>query len=104
MTCVEVAVWSDDACSKQIVEFDLPISVCDRHDFFLKAVNDYLVDKEYIEDQHENFLTNLELSEVKSITTSRDVMYDCYMIDKHTNECTHVYSGHKKMQISSRSI
>lgn len=55
MSCIEVTVWSDDDCSKQIVEFDLPISVCDRHDFFLKAVNDYLVDKEYIEDQHDNF-------------------------------------------------
>ncbi|MCW2478066.1 hypothetical protein [Candidatus Symbiopectobacterium sp. NZEC135] len=94
MPCVEVAVWSESevACSKQIVEFDFPIFVCDKHELFLKAVNYYLVDKEYIEDRPDDFLNNLELSEVKSITTSRDVIYECYIFDESTNEYTHIHS------------
>lgn len=101
---VEIAVWSDSDCTRQIVEFELPVSVCNRLDGFLSSVNDFLVDKEYIKGNHSNFLTNLELSPVIAITASQEIVCDYYKVDPETKKLEKVISRPKSMLISSRKL
>lgn len=48
LNLVEIAVWRDRECTHQIVDFDLPTTVCDRLDNFLSEVNSFLVDGDYV--------------------------------------------------------
>ncbi|EOL9342718.1 hypothetical protein NEN30_19590 [Escherichia coli] len=99
---VEISVWRDRECSNQIVEFDLPDSVCNQADIFLSEVNHFLIDNEYIENSHPNFLTNLEFSEVLAITCSKEIICDHYKVDGETKELEKVISRSRTMIICAR--
>lgn len=101
---VEVAVWSDRERTRQIVEFNLPVSVCERLDSFLSSVNGFLVENDYIKDIDSNFLTNLEFSSVTAITASQEIVCDHYKVDRNTKELEKVISRPKSMLISSREL
>ncbi|EGJ4966456.1 hypothetical protein INB76_000444 [Escherichia coli] len=100
---VEISVWRDRECSSQIVEFDLPDSVCNNADAFLSEVNSFLIDNEFIENIHPNFLTNLEFSEVLAIISSKDIICDHYKVDRETKELEKVISRSRKMIICARN-
>ncbi|MEQ9967914.1 hypothetical protein ABRP72_01830 [Pectobacterium carotovorum] len=99
---VEIAVWRDRECSHQIVEFDFPNSVCNQADTFLSEVNHFLIDNEYIENIHPNFLTNLEFSEVQAITCSKEIICDHYKVDRETKELEKIISRPRTMLICAR--
>lgn len=101
---VEIAVWSDRECTKQIVEFDLPETVCEKLDLFLSSINDYLIDCEWIEDIDSHPLTNLEFSPVTVITASKEVICDHYSVNRETKELEKVLSRPKSMIIYTRKI
>ncbi|HIH4763185.1 hypothetical protein ACUTRI_19950 [Serratia sp. TSA_130.2] len=99
---VEISVWRDRECSNQIVEFDLPDSVCNNADTFLSEVNNFLIDNEFIENIHPSFLTNLEFSEALAITCSKETICDHYKVDRETKELEKLISRSRKMIIYAR--
>lgn len=99
---VEIAVWRDRECSQQIVEFDLPDTACNSIDIFLSEVNKFLIDNQYIENIHLNFLTNLEFSEVLAITCSKEIICGHYRVNRETKELENIISRVKSMLICAR--
>ncbi|CAI1723049.1 Uncharacterised protein [Serratia quinivorans] len=99
---VEIAVWEDEDCTRQLVEFDLPDDICQNIDKFISEVNHFLVEKNYIEDVDSDPLTNLEYSQISGITSSKEINCDRKALDPHTKVLSLVVSRPKKMGISTR--
>lgn len=100
---VEIVVWENKERTVQMVEFDLNEDVCGNMSKFIDAVNSYLIEHEFIEEKDSRSLTNLELSKVSAIDSSKDINCDHYRKDQNSGELVFHASRSKGFGVYNRS-